>query len=396
MAATFSRRLSVVVFNVARNLALPAVNIGLSWIVIFFLGKPFWGEMVGNFIAIGVAGLFMSWGNKEYLLREYSLMPAMISRFWQHSFLTRSLLLVIPVAAFLLIYPWSESLWMCVWLLGGFVAQSLESVIEYTRRYTLALVVELITFLLLAGAVWWFHEQVDALLLLKFLALASGLKGVLLLVWLSDEVLSTSHWRLAPEMLGYMLPFFLIGLSGMLQSKTDLYLVNALVPKEEVGTYHVVVNLWLYSQALAGFMLVPYARNLFRMLDESILRLAINFAVVGIVTILIVFPCIYLLLAYGYDFQLSWDFYLYGALFAWPIFWYLPYIFLMYKHGRERTVMWVNFLGAGINCVFTWWLLHELGVAGALLGSAIAQWLLLITYLLLNRKRVNASEIITS
>jgi O-antigen/teichoic acid export membrane protein len=105
----------------------------------------------------------------------------------------------------------------------------------------------------------------------------------------------------------------------------------------------------------------------------------------GMLMLIGAIPATFLLLHYGYNFNLTWDYYLYGTLFVIPIFWYLPYIILLYKHQKERQVMLINFVGAAINLAFTWYLIQHFEAKGALIGSAIAQWFLLAIYLIYKR-----------
>jgi O-antigen/teichoic acid export membrane protein len=385
MAAKTTQRLSVIATNVARNLMMPAVNILLSWLVIMIAGSVFWGSFVEYLIAVGLSATLLGWGNKEYLLRAFSETPAAISGMWQQSILTRSILAIGPIALFFVLYDAETALWLAIWLLGMFVWQSFDVVIVYTRRFTVSIIADVLSFCLIAGAIYLYQEQMSVTLLLAFFALATWLKSFILMIWLGGEVFKYYDPKWNGAYFGAAFFFFLIGLSGMLQSKTDLYLVNFTLSNEATGRYQVIINLFIYMQAVAGFVLMPFARNLYRSKAATTERIAMRMLGLGVLMLIVALPATFLLLHYGYHFDLSWDYFAYGALFVVPVFWYLPYIILLYKHKKERQVMLINFAGAIVNLGFTWWLVQHFDAKGALMGSAIAQWFLLGIYLVYRR-----------
>ena len=63
-----------------------------------------------------------------------------------------------------------------------------------------------------------------------------------------------------------------------------------------------------------------------------------------------------------------------------PVFCYSPWIYLLFKHGRERLVVVVSLIGALANLAITCALLPRLGILGALIGAASSQWLILLLY----------------
>jgi hypothetical protein len=237
MGAKTTQRIGIIATNVARNLMMPAVNIVLSWLVILLAGRVFWGSFVEYIILVGLSATLLGWGNKEYLLRAFSKSPANISGMWQESMLTRSVLSIVPIALFFAFYDLGIAAWLTIWLLGMFVWQSFDVVIVYSRRFTISIIADVISFCLIAGATYFYHEELNSTLLLAFFALGAWLKSLLLIIWLGGEVFKYYQLRWNSAYFGAAFFFFLIGLSGMLQSKTDLYLVNFSLSDEATGEY---------------------------------------------------------------------------------------------------------------------------------------------------------------
>jgi len=183
------------------------------------------------------------------------------------------------------------------------------------------------------------------------------------------------------------IPFLLVGLSGMLQSRTDLYIVSLLRGDAETGVYQVTISCFLYAQALAGMVILPFTANLYRLKPPQVLRLAARFTAVGVLALLVlILPSIYFLLNWAYHFNHGWTMYLWGGLYIFPIFAYALLIIVLYGKGKEKEVMWANFAGALLNLLLTPLLLEWMQLEGAVLASALAQWGLLAYFIYRVRK----------
>ena len=99
--AAFQRRTLTVVRSAMSNLILPIGNLVLSFLVTKFASVQLWGEFIEVLIIAQLGAHVVSWGNKEYLLREFSLRPAQISKIWQTSLISRGVLLAGFVALWL-------------------------------------------------------------------------------------------------------------------------------------------------------------------------------------------------------------------------------------------------------------------------------------------------------
>ncbi|QQR87442.1 MAG: hypothetical protein IPJ76_04240 [Flavobacteriales bacterium] len=172
-------------------------------------------------------------------------------------------------------------------------------------------------------------------------------------------------------------PFFLIGFSGLLASRIDLYTANALLPPVEVGRYQIIASLFVQCQALAALVVLPLSRDLLKLNVESVARYARRARMWAALGLIPLCAMAWVLFCFGFGFRLAWHTMAAAALMVWPVFAYVPYINTLYKHGRQRTVMWSNFAAAATSCVLTALLLPSLGPTGGLLAAAAGQWLML-------------------
>ena len=294
-------RIARMAANVLRSLLPPLVNFVAAYLVISSTSEARWGEVVNDLVIVGLTSSLLAWGNKEYVLRAFSREPSQVAAIWQGSFLARLPLLLAGIASLLLWYDPAEMLWPAVWLTALFLYQSLDVVVVYTRRFLSAILVELIVLVLLVLALDQWVVGLTHMEIVYCFALAAVLRAGLLFAFHARSLLKKGKAQ-TKDFLKLAFPFLLIGLSGLLQSKTDLYIVNIRLDDAETGVYQVVINGLLYGQAFAGLVLSPYAKNLYRLPAARLRRLALVFAGAGIPIALGGAAVMIFLINYFYDF----------------------------------------------------------------------------------------------
>jgi hypothetical protein len=162
----------------------------------------------------------------------------------------------------------------------------------------------------------------------------------------------------------------------MLQSRADLYAVTAYLPKGDVARYQVFVNLLIYLQTVANFVLTPFLKSLFRLNYAAIQRLSLRLLALGALLLIPALPAVYLVLVAWYHFDVSPVLVALGGLVVLPVFFYLPVIYALYKAGQQARVVAVNALGIAASLGLALALLPSLGLAGAVLANAAGQWLM--------------------
>ena len=330
----------------------------------------------------------VAWGNKEYLLRNFSLNPSRIGLAWQSSLLTR-LALFLPVGLILFFLGASptQRFLLVLWCLGLVLFQSFDVLIVYRRDFLLAALIETLTLAVLALCLLGLGQRitVDWLILLYGLThlVKAGIYGLRYRRTLLDtgpDSASPSD-RFDVHFFAAAFPFFLLGFSGMLQSRVDLYAVNIFLTERDVGQYQIFINLMIYLQSVSAFILIPFVKTLYRLGQGTIQKIAIRLFAFGLVILIPALIGVHLLLMYVYDFQLSPYFMLWGGLFVLPIYFYLPIIYALYKADRQMGVLKINIVGTVLNFVLNMLLLPRIGMIGAVVASAIAQWVMLAAYL---------------
>jgi O-antigen/teichoic acid export membrane protein len=381
MSSRSTRRALAVLGNSAHSLLPPFFTLALAYLVIRGHSLELWGRFVTLWIVVQLAVHIVGWGNKEYLLRAFARRPRAATTAWQSCLLSRlALLAVVAAAAVLVVDAGVPAPLLVAWALAIVLHQGFDVLVLYKRRFAEAVAVEASGFGVAALAIVAAGSRITTELLVLVFTGAALLKVIMLAALFRKAV------GLAPVAAtgsfdgGYFrraLPFLLLGLSGMLMSRSDLYCVAALLGPTEVGTYQILTGFLLYLQSLSALVLAPFLKGLYR-LPESVLRsLSSRFLVGGLAVALAGVPALYVVLRRVYELEVSTEMMLLGGLWVVPVFGYAPLIYLAYRNHREGMIVIVNFAGVAVNVALNLLLIPRFGITGALAATAIAHWLML-------------------
>jgi O-antigen/teichoic acid export membrane protein len=394
----FRKRAGTVIANSVNSLLLPVFNIAISYLVIRFASVDLWGEFVQWLIIVQLGAHIVSWGNKEYLLRAFSFNPSQIAQAWQTSLISRSGLFVLLCGMLVFVgTSLPQRLLLTFWSLGLVLFQSYDVLIVYKKDFLFAALVESLTLTALALTIIGLGTEITLEWLIFLFGLVYLFKaGIYLLRYhplTTPQVISPVSLAHRFEFKYFKLafPFFLLGFSGMLQSRIDLYAVNIFLSKSEVGQYQVFINLMIYLQSVSAFILIPFVKSIYRLGYRSIQKMSVRLFGLGLLMLAPALWLIHLMLTYIYQFSLSPHFLLAGGLFVLPIYFYLPIIYALYKTDRETVVLKINIIGTALNFGLNLLLLPRVGMIGAVIASAISQWAMLVAYLMQNKGEGNAT-----
>ena len=393
--AKIRRRLSLIAANSVHNLLLPILNIFISLLVIRFASNKLWGEFVYILILVNFATHILQWGNKDYLLREFSFNPAAMTTLWQKVLLSRLplLLLFIPFVLFLNLQL-EIKLLLILWVLFAFVFQSFDVVIIFKQRFKTALFLDIIAILILIGCIIIFRKTLSRNLLILLFTLQALLKILSLGYVFRKDLFGRVLGRIEPTFLMMALPFFMVGFSGMLTSRMDLYCVAYFLSENDVGQYQVLVNLLLYLQGIASFIITPFIKYVYRFPEKTIKKTLYLMSAIGILINIPAIAAVYYVISYYYRFAFSLEMFFIGYLFIIPVYFYIVKVQVLFKNHQQKAVVFLCIFYAVINLILNIFLIPLWGIKGALISSAIVQWLLLLSYFISVKriKRLNKGE----
>jgi O-antigen/teichoic acid export membrane protein len=369
-----TRRAGTVLQSAAHQLMQPFLNIVISALVIRQTSEAVWGEFIAVLIIVQLAAHIAAWGSRDYLLRAFSEAPKQIRAQWQSSLLTRGLLVVIG-AALLALYArsLSQAGWLAAWLLLLVITSAFDVMIVYRKAFGTAISADVLVTVVRVAVILAVGAALTASDLIVLFTVTLLLKAAIYL-WRFRDMLAPARWHLDAAHYRAAFPFFLLGFSGILASRIDLYTVSIFEPDAEVGRYQVFINLMLYLQAISQFILLPYLKTLYRMADASLFKVGRRLFALGVVALPPALLAAWLLLRAVYPFEFSVYWAVLGGLFVLPIYGYLPLIHRLYSRHEQNAVLWANVGGAGLNLAGNLLLLPLLGTMGALLSSTLMQW----------------------
>lgn len=376
----FFRRITTVLLNSLNNLLLPVFNVIISSLVVRQTSADLWGGFVSVLIVVQLGAHVVYWGNKAYLLREFSFHPNQIKQNWQISLLARMVLFILVCCLLAFSgFTFQRSFLVVLWGFGLVIAQSFEVLVLYRKDFRFAIILEASATAILILSVLILGHALTVDQLITLYASMSLLKACALGLRFQDIGCRFSiqfdmrYFRLAT-------PFFLLGFSGMLASRIDLYAVNFVMTDQDVAQYQIFINLMLYLQALSAFIVMPFLKNLYRMGDPTFQRLSLRLFAFGLLLIIPALLAVHQLLIRLYGIHFLTETILLGGLFVVPVYGYLPFVHRLYKLNWQNTVLVINIIGAGVNLVLNLVLLPHMGITGAILASALIQWGMLIFY----------------
>lgn len=362
--------------NAMRQIMVSVFSMAIPFIAIHYSSKETWGAFVSPLLFSLLALQVINWGNKEYLLRGFSAEPAKIPDLYSSNLLTRlPLVLVFGVVA-LFLFPLHFGVWIFVWLLGRFLNHSAEALIIYDKAFQQSVLIETFSFLLFCVVFLLFKNQIDTFVLLVCYSLYQLLKGAAYFILFQHNMVWKRHFDL--DYFAKAFPFLLLSLLGFLASKVDVYIIEHFGNRAVTSDYQIINSLLVFVMSVSAFLYAPFTKNIYRSAEiaEKTKQLSI---LAGLVIVPVALMAIYGILEYYLLARLPIVFYAIAFLYVFPSFVYGIEIVNLFRIKKENTVVLLLLIGAITNAVLSALLLQlGYGITGALAGSAIAQWLVLL------------------
>lgn len=370
-------KFNLIILNLFRGFLPSLINFSIAIFGIQQFTAESWGALVSVWIILSVFSFVANWGNKEYLIRDYSKNPSLILSFYFSSLLTRSFLLLSTLILFAF-YPFKIALGCILLVIAQFLYNSLNSLITYHQKFKQHLIVEIMGFLMIVTAIfYWDTFSVGYFLmlyvfvtLLKFFLMAVSLQ---LYSAKLDLNIDKKHLIAAS-------PFFLIALSGWLQSRVDLYIVDYYLTSKDLSQYQVLITAFIMLQSVSALIVNPFSKHIYRADYKLINNMSLLLSAIGLVVVVIGGGTIWIFIENFTIIHFESEVYLIMTIASFPTFLFMIDIFKHYKQGKEKRVMQVNFLGAIANLMVTVYLIQFSGILGAVIGICFAQWLMLAAY----------------
>ena len=375
-----------VLLNGFRSILSPVFGILFSYTIVTFFSKELWGDFVNYLLFFLIVSLISNWGSKTFLMRAFSQNPKNIVTDWQALFMARLPVCMLCVISVFFFFEFHLALFMIIWVVSAFVYHSFFSIIFYNRDYEKMIAIEMLSFLVLLFLVYLQRENLSSLVLVQSYAIHVFVKALLAIIFY-PLFFNFNSFQFNSKLLWISFPFFLLGISGFLQSKIDIYAYSFYYDGKPLGEYQIISGFFIFSQSMVMLLIFPYVKNIYRMSTKSIDLIRKNSAIYGFVLNSIVVVSIYFALLL-FDIKLSTIQVILGFMIGYPCYIYTLDILLLFKTHKEYFVIKTSIICLSINFLMSVLLLHlDYNITGTLAGNATAQIVALYCYLILRKKR---------
>jgi O-antigen/teichoic acid export membrane protein len=385
-------RIRIIGFNTLSQMIFPVSGVILSWAVFHYCNAGLWGQFVNILLILNFAPHIMSWGNKDYLLRRFSISPSAAARAWRNALSSR-LLLIIPLLLFIILYPVGRELklYVFLWCVARFIYQSYDVVILYKRKFLYTVAFEIMALALMVFAILYEQKMLDLERLVFFFMIAEMMKAMFMIILCYKDFPLFEKLKLDIAYFGSAFYFFILGFSGLVQSRTDLLCINYFMPADKVGQFQVLTAFLLYTQAMSAFILSPFIKNIYRLNGKQVYKVAMKLFSAGIIIVILALVMIYFIIGRFYHFDIEIVTLALGGLSVLPIYFYLPFVYELYKMQRQSNVLILNISGIiiGFACNIIFIRFYPGGINGALLATALVQWLFIPAYLYFRKTNIS-------
>ncbi len=377
---SFRQRLKLGFNNTLFGLSGTIFNFIYSIVIVRFFSPELWGSFAQNMLLITLFSLVTGWGNRDFLLREFSRNPQP-TYLWQTSIISRAILFVplIPIL-FFFNFTSTNTFIFLVWLFTNFPARSFDGIIVFERKFKEAIVIEFIGFLFTMTTILVFKQRITVELLMLLFATSNIIKSVIYFIVFQYRIFPSFKGIFSKEYLLASLPYFLPPFIGFLQAKSDTFAIALQLSEKELGEYYVLITLLSYCHATAVLAIGPFLKNIYRINSASFKKIRRSFISLGLLWSSICMAIIYIMLNFIYKIELP--------SYTYAIAWFtLPPYFIYYlvmqdllRMDKPYTIVIINLVAAILNFLISMTLISLYGFNGGLLSCAVIQWLLLIGF----------------
>ena len=366
--------------NILKQVLGQILNLALSVFIFRYYSKELWGEFSSYFLFIGITTVVISWGNKDFLIREFSKNPNKITYNFYLLFNTRLLLLVPSLLITLLVFPYTISCFFILWIVSAYISQSLEVFWVYKRDYYKSILIEIISFVFLIGFLCFFTITRNNLI--AFYSYYQLIKALLYASIYYSE-LKNYHFNINKKYFYLTISFFVLSLVGFLQSRIDFIMITFFETNKNIAIYQIISTYFILIHALGTFLIFPYIKNIYRLEKKAVANFQKLISLISPIVVTLCLVFLFLIIHYVYLIELDIYYYLLGFLITFPPYLYTIKILMLYKVNKQHIVLHIGIKAIIINSCISFLLLYfGWGLKGALIGSAVAQFFTAYQYLI--------------
>ncbi|MEP0262729.1 hypothetical protein [Dokdonia sp.] len=364
----------------------------ISLLIIKKHSTALWGEYVTLLLWVNLIVIFSYFGNKNYLLKQFSEQPGKIYTTWLSNFSTRFLVFFL-IGIFVFFIPLFEPYRLLIlsWIFLLFYNQSFEVLILYQKDFKFNFITELIRNSSVVGVLLFFDGMLQ---LDQFLYIIIGgllIKAIFYSVFYFKTLQSTKI-TLDSQSLIASIPFLIPMVLGTLRTKIDSYYGTIYFTKEDLSQYQIFISLIAILQLGAAYMINPFIKIFYRISKKTRNAIEKQFLFLGIIIGAIATTVIYVIITYIYEFTFSPTSYLLAYLFIITLFVHLLLINEFYKNDKQTLVAIIIGVTALVQIILGYFTIDTYQSIGALSIKMIGQWIVVLALLYFRKEFLKPSN----
>jgi hypothetical protein len=306
--------------------------------------------------------------------------------------LTRALLLPLLSVTLYFLTGRDIILWLycTAWLAARFIYTSYEPIVIFDKKFGMMAMTELTGAFIVAAYLLLTPTAPVTVDIIIILMLADILKAIFVCLFFYKSH-SFAHSVISKKHIIAALPFFLIGMTGLLHSRLEQLIVNTFLSDAEKAYCQVYMNLLLAVMAVPALLMTPVTKSLYRASIGTFKKIKIWMLRFGIFAAPLSGIAVWCIVKYVYQFNSNLSILFAGILFCIPVYFYFPAMYEAYKNGRQTVIMMVIAFCLVAGSISGFLIIREWGIPGAIYNAAFTQWLMLLI-LLINSKRSAGSN----
>ena len=371
------RKIITIGINTLQGFSSPAFSFLIVILGVKFFGKEHWASLINVMLWVFFTSFMFGWGNREHLLRAFSEAPNKMYHAFFSNFLSRCLLLPFSLGL-LYFFPTKIAVSAIALVVLNFIYSSFGTLVVYHQRFGVQLVAEFVAFGIILSSLFCL-DTFDLHRFLNIYIIAFSAKLLLL-------SLKLNFWKepftakISLNEFKYGFPFFILGLSGWLLSKTDIYAVDYFLNKTQLAEYQLLITSFLMLQALAAYITIPFTKHVYRVSKKVILKMRFKLYAISLPLTIIGIFTIWFIMEYFVQLGFSFEYYILGGFLALPCFFYTLDVMELMKNHKEQIIICISSLGFLVTVFLIYLLIEPYGVFGVLTSVTISQWTVLVLY----------------
>ncbi len=380
MAKSFTvlNRLKLIALGGMSKVIVSLSSVVTSFIIIRWHSATLWGEAVAYILFLDFSFSIIAWGATPFLIREFSFHPKNIKTSWVKAFWSRSPLLILFVMVLLFLPLSLESkVVLVIWAIARYVYHSFESLIQFERNFIFSFAIESLGLAIILIPIFLLPTPIEVHSVIVLFAISMLFKAMISSVFFRSFL--AFQWP-QKEYYTVAFPFLLLTFSSMLQQRADLYWVTYYLPEDETAKYQVFINLLIFAQFLASLLLSPFAKNIFRLSQNSIAKLERRFILLGVPLSGICILGIFTVVKFFYHLELSLLLHALGFFYILAFYFYLLKNYELGKLFQLTKVSIFSLVASTITILLSILLTPLFHLEGALLAGLAGQLTLILLY----------------